>query len=356
MKSGRTLIISLILAVALFLAIFYARLHEKGKMVESTRFLMGTVVQIKIPVGPRDDEAIVRQAIDKAFDEIRRVEAVFSVFREDSEASRINRLKAGEKLRLSGEAYGLIKRSVEYNKKTEGVFDITIKPLVDLWASHKKYETLPTEIEIKEAMAKVGSRYIVLDDSDKAISFKKEGLSLDLGGVAKGYATDRAISILKKSGVTNAIVNSGGDMYCLGRKSARELWKVGIQHPRKKAEVFLELHLENRAIDTSGDYEKYFLLNGKRYSHIIDPRTGYPIGDNTVSATVIADDSTTADILATALAILGPDGLKIVNGMNPVRNYTKTRVSNGMKGVEAMVIFMENGQLKVDMTKGFKGL
>lgn len=273
---------------------------------------MGTIVQIKVPLGMGVDRKRAESGIEKAFEEIGRVEDLFSVFKEDNEISKINRLHANEPLKIKDEVFGLIEKAIEYNSKTEGAFDITIKPLVDLWRQSGGTKTTPSEEAIKAALAKIGSDCVVLDKFNKTILFKKEGMALDLGGIAKGYATGRAIYILKENGIKNAIVNSGGDMYCLGRRPGNKQWKVGVQHPRDKDKIIFELNLENEAIDTSGDYEKYFILNGRRYSHIIDPKTGYPIGDKIISATVIADDSTTADILATALCILGEGGLSAV--------------------------------------------
>lgn len=335
-----------ILAIAALIVVSFAiylpgYVLEAGKVVSETRFLMGTIVQIKVALVPNKDAREVRQITAKAFEEIKRVEGVFSVFYPDSEISQINRLKAGERLKISSEAFDLIKKSIEYNKKTEGAFDITVKPLVDLWKRAKAAGKIPTPEEIEVSLARVGSNEIILDDAEKTISFRKDGMALDLGGVAKGYATARAVGILKASGIRNAIVNSGGDMYCLGKKSDREFWKVGIQHPRNRNRMFLELRLKDKAVDTSGDYEKYFILDGRRYSHIIDPRTGYPVGDNIVSASVIADDSAMADILATALCVLGREGLMIVETMS---------------GADAMIIVKVGDALKMVETKNFKKL
>jgi len=198
----------------------------------------------------------------------------------------------------------------------------------------KEDKRLPGDDEIRDALAVTGSDKIILDDSAKTISFAAEGMALDLGGIAKGYATDRAIEVLKANGVRNAIVNSGGDMYCLGRRSKDMMWKVGVKHPRDENKLLFEMRLEDKAADTSGDYEKYFLLGGKRYSHIIDPRTGYPVGDNAVSATVVADDSAAADIFATALCVLGD--------------------FKDIKDIDALVVVKDGDRLKIKMTEGFK--
>ncbi|MFA5085925.1 MAG: FAD:protein FMN transferase, partial [Candidatus Omnitrophota bacterium] len=277
--------------------------------------------------------------IDKAFDEVKRVEDVYSVYNHASEISRINKLRKNEKLQISDGVFNLILKSIDYSKRTFGTFDITVKPIIDLWHKAKTRGRVPSEDEISRALGHVGYKNIVLDETNRTISFKKEEMSIDMGGIAKGYATDRAINILEDAGINNALVTSGGDMYCLGKKSRTELWKVGIRHPRNKDKLFLEMSLKDRAISTSGDYERYFILDGKRYSHIIDPRTGYPIGDNIVSASVITSDSTTSDILATSMCILGEKGFYAIKEFGDI---------------DAVLVMQESGHLIVRMSEGIK--
>jgi len=338
MKPSKVFILSLIFITCFIAAYFLPGPGEGEIILERTKFLMGTIVQIKVPLKGEADRARAERAIEKAFEEISRVEGVFSVFKADSEISKINRLGLGRALKISDEVFDLVEKSVEYSKRTDGAFDITVKPLVDLWRAAKARNKLPEDADVRAALAKTGSRNIVLDEAGKAISFRKEGMALDFGGVAKGYATDRAAAILKENGIRNAVVAIGGDIYCLGRRSANRMWDVGIRHPRKKGAMLFDLKLENKAIDTAGDYEQFFLLNGRRYSHIIDPRTGYSIGDNVVSATVVADDAATADILATSLCVLGPRGLEIARSA----------------GAEAMIALGGGGGLETGMTDGFK--
>ena len=339
MKPLKVFILAVIFITCSIAAYFLVSPGKGEIILERTNFLMGTIVQIKVSIKGSADRAAAERAIEKAFEEISRVEDTFSVFKKDSEVSRINSLGANETLKISDEAFDLIEKAIEYNNKTSGVFDITVKPLVDLWRAAKAANKLPDEAEIKAALARIGSQNIVLDRAGRTISFKMPGMAIDLGGVAKGYATDRAVKVLKENGIENAIVNAGGDMYCLGRRSAKVEWNVGIRHPRKKDGVLFRLKLQDKAIDTSGDYEKYFILNGRRYSHIIDPRTGMPVGDGVVSATVTAGDSTTADILATALCLLGREGLDTVRSV---------------PGADALIVLNEGGYLKIEMTEGFE--
>jgi len=337
-KTGLTVIILMITAIAAGAYIIIVP-FTGGIIVENTRFMMGTAVQIKIALRGDLKRAHAEAAIDKAFAEVSRVEGVFSVYRKDSEISRINAIKAREEMALSEEVFGLIEKSVVYNKKTGGAFDITVKPLVDLWARVKSDGRLPSKEEIDAARGRVGSQYLALDRRKRTISFEKDGMALDLAGVAKGYAVDRAVAVLRSESVKNAIVNAGGDAYCLGSKSRWEEWKIGVRHPRKADALIIEMPLSNRAIDTSGDYERFFTLGDRRYSHIIDPRSGYPVGDDTVSATVLAGDSATADMLATALSVLGQAGMKIIEA--------DTRL-------DAIIIRMKDGRLDIITSKGLR--
>ncbi|MDP2913098.1 MAG: FAD:protein FMN transferase [Candidatus Omnitrophota bacterium] len=336
MTAAKITVFFLLLALALFAISFYNLNNEK--IITETRLLMGTVVQIKAVTRDCGVKA-ARDAIKRAFSEMERVEGVFSVYKENSEISRVNALKADEKLKISDEVFWLIKKSIDYNKKTKGAFDITVKPLVDLWKRVKTAGQVPDAEEIRAVLERIGSKHIELIDASRTISFKKDGMGIDLGGIAKGYAVDMAVKTLKAGGIRGAVVHAGGDMYCVGVKAPGRPWKVGVQHPRDRGKILVELRLKNKAVNTSGDYERYFTIGTRRYSHIIDPRNGYPIGDNIVSATVISDDPVAGDILATTLCILGKEGLGIIKAMN---------------GIDAMVVTLENGALKSSVTDGMK--
>jgi len=323
----------------IFLAVYLPAQIKADEMVEKTAILMGTVVEIKVPLPSGSARRDVEPKVEKALEEVRRIENLFSVFMEESEVSNINKLKKGDTLKIDEEVFGLIEKAVGLCNATNGAFDITVKPLVDLWSAARVKGSVPSDEEVRAAAEKVGCADIILDKAAGTIAFGKDGMAIDLGAIAKGYATDMTIKTLKESGVKDAIVNCGGDMYCLGRRSANEQWKVGIRDPRNKDKLFLELRLEDKAIDTSGDYEKFYIVNGKRYSHIIDPRTGYPVGDDVASASVIAGDSLTADALATALCVLGRNGLNILDALG---------------GADAVIIFVEKGKLRTDMSDGLK--
>jgi len=332
---SRSLILLPLLALMLS-SCSYSGSGRENRIIERTEPAMGTIVTIKVSVAPEESETAARDAIGLAMGEIGRVESLFSVYREDSQVARINRSRPNEPLKIDPEVFTLIEKSVGYSKDTDGAFDVTVKPLVDLWKLAKDSGVLPSEKDIREARAKVGYEKIMLDRDGMTISFTTDGMSIDMGGVAKGYATDRAIYILRNNGMQNAIVDSGGDMYCLGTRNSANRWTVGIQHPRDRGRILYKIDLKDEGIDTSGDYEKYFMIGGKRYSHIIDPRTGYPIGDDVTSATIIAKDSETADAYATALCVLGKAGMDIID----------------KKGLKSIIVRNNNGAMNVEMSKG----
>lgn len=333
MNPSRILTLSLISATALLGAVFLYRFGNE-QIIEEEKLAMGTFVRIKVRVDNTTNDTAAREAIDVAFAEIARVERLFSIYRKNSEISRINSLKMGERVKIDEEVFEVIEQAVEFSRMTGGAFDITVGPLVKLWEKAKKRGGAPSEDEIKAALQLVGSKNISLRKSDSTITLARDDIGLDLGGIAKGYATDRAVNILKAKGIKNAIVNSGGDMFCIGSHSRGVPWKVGIRNPRDKEKMLFEMRASDKAIDTSGDYEKYFSLGSKKYSHIIDPRTGYPVSSGAVSATVIAKDSMTADALATALCVLGSSGMAIVDSV---------------EDTDAVLVFAESFGLRTEM-------
>jgi len=211
-----------------------------------------------------------KEAINIAFKEIERLEKLLNRFDPNSEISKLNRQGF---YKVSEETLEIIKKSIEFSKISQAAFDITIGPLADLWKERIKSTSfsLPEEKEILERLKLVGSDYILIDEKKSIIKFTQKGISLDLGGIAKGYAVDCVVKKLKSKGIKNCLVRIGGNIYCLGKKGNRK-WRIGIQHPRKPKRFFDFIDLEDKAIDTSGDYEQFRIFKGKRYSHIINPK------------------------------------------------------------------------------------
>lgn len=265
-----------------------------------TRLIMGTVVEIT---------AQDKKAIDAAFTEIERIDALMSNYRPNSEISQLN---ANGQAKVSHDTLYVIKMAKYFHKLSGGAFDITVGPLVKLWNIKENMQKearqikIPSQERINSALSYVSSNFIEIDEKNSIIRLRKKGVSLDLGAIAKGYAVDRAVAILKHYGVKSALVNAGGQIYCLGRKGFLP-WGVGLQDPRKPGGLLGTFKLTNRAVSTSGDYEQYFIYNNKHYTHIIDPRNGYPADNSICSVSVFADGGLTADALSTVIFVLGEE-------------------------------------------------
>lgn len=260
---------------------------------EDNRVLLGTFVKVT---------SFSPQAGKIVFDEIARIEGSLSKYDPQSEVYRLNKSGA---LRVSAETYAIIKKAKEFWQESNGAFDITVGPLVDLWGFTDKEFTVPPEEKIKNALLLVGSEKIVLNESDTVVEFKLSGMKIDLGGIAKGYALDCAVRRLKEKGITSCLIEVGGQIYCLGDNAGKP-WRIGIRNPRH-ASIAGQLLLKDRSVSTSGDYEQFFIEANKRFSHIINPLSGYPARSGVISVTVIAEDGVTADALSTAIFVLGKE-------------------------------------------------
>ncbi len=274
------------------LCLLLAGCHN-NRLYRDTQLLMGTFVEVISP-----EEA----ASQIVFFEMKRIEQILSKYIPDSEISRLNQTG---KLQVSADTYYIIKKAKEFSAASFGAFDITVAPLVDLWGFTKKEYSLPAANLINKAKMLVGYDKIVLNDNNNMVEFIIPGMHLDLGAIAKGYAIDLAIRKLQESGIKNCLINAGGQIYSLGDKFGKP-WEIALRNPRDK-KIFRHLRLKNQSASTSGDYEQYFTAGNKRYSHIIDPRTGRPAHSGIISVTVIAQEGLTADALSTAIFVLGKD-------------------------------------------------
>lgn len=235
------------------------------------------------------DRVRVLGAIDLAFEEVKRLDQLLSNYRPSSEWSRVNREAAGHPVKVSGELFDLLSACVEYSRKSEGAFDITVGPLMKVWGFYKGSGRLPHRAEIKGALTRIGYQKVLLDAKEGTVAFARPGVEIDPGGIGKGYAVDRMIAILKNSGVEAALVSGGGSsIYGLGAPpNDSRGWRISIRHPKDPDETVQEVFLKNESMSTSGSYEKFFYAEGRLYSHIMDPRTGYP-ASGVLSASVIA--------------------------------------------------------------------
>jgi len=292
------------------------------KEYSKVEFLMDTIVEIKVY---HKSKAKAQEAINSSMEEMRRIEQKMSYFLPGSEVSRINKealLERGKEsplaegwIPVSDELLSLLRESVLLSELTKGCFDITIYPLWKIWKFEGENLEVPDEKEIKKGLQLVGYNNIIIENGK--IKFVKRGMGIDLGGIAKGYAVDAAIRVLKKKNINSAMVNAGGDMYVLGKKQGKP-WRIGIRYPRREREILGTIEIEDRAIVTSGDYERFFFSGGKRYHHIINPKTGYP-ADECQSVTIVAKEATFADGLATGIFVLGPkEGMALIENLEGV--------------------------------------
>ncbi len=284
------------------------RSHET---VKDIRPYMGTLVEITV-IG-RDRDRLLR-AMNKAFSEFQRIEELMSPYKKVSDISRLNRKAGAGKIKVSSEVLELLVRSQDLSRKSHGAFDLTAASLGTIWSFDKDSPRVPSRAEISKALKAVGFDKLVIDKEEGTAGLSGQKTRIHPGGIAKGHACDRAVAVLSDEGVSMAMVNAGGDIRVLGRKINRP-WKVGVQDPRDRNRIMAWIPVQNEAVATSGDYEKFFIKDGKRYCHILDPRTGRP-ADKCRSATVLAEKAWLADVLATAVFVLGPEeGLDLARSM-----------------------------------------
>jgi thiamine biosynthesis lipoprotein len=268
--------------------------------------VMGTELVIEV-VGT--DAALLERALEAAVAELRRVDDLLTDWR-PSELMRVNDAAGSGPQAVAPELARVVARSIDIGHLTEGAFDVTYAAVGKLWDFKREHPRVPPAAEIEAALAHVGFARVKVDLEASTIDLP-EGMRIGLGGIGQGYGADRAMQVLMDLGIENALINVSGDIKALGTKDGKP-WEIAVRHPRDRERVLAVLPVANTCVVTSGDYEKCFELDGRRYHHIIDPRTGYP-SEGCMSATVVAPDCAAADALATALCVLGPErGMALV--------------------------------------------
>lgn len=293
--------------IVLFLIGFFIARNSNSeqKTFKRTQILLGTVVEIQVRY---NDEKKAEDAIAKAFAEVKRIDDLFTTYNEESPVWKINN-SSDTLFKVDNEIYNLLVLCDSIAKLSDGCFDVSLDNLTKAWGFYTDAPHLPTKSVIDSALNLSGWNNIELKENRTIIRRKQVGLNF--GAVAKGYAVDKAIEVLKRSGITEALVNAGGEISVIGSN-----WKVGIQHPRDERGIIAALKLNNNTVATSGDYEQYFEQNGFRYHHIIDPKTGYP-ARGLQSVTVINQRNTFADALATAFFVMGKEkGMKLIESLD----------------------------------------
>lgn len=262
---------------------------------------MGTRFEITVVA---NDSLEANSNIELAISEIVRIEKLISSWDPSSQTSEINRNAGIKPVKVAEELYNFIGRCIDLSRLTDGAFDISYASMDKIWKFDGSMKEMPSETEIKKSVAKVGYQNIILDPENLTVFLKLSGMKIGFGAVGKGYAADMAKKLLVSKGVKAGIINASGDMNTWGRQVNGDYWKVAITNPMDKNKAFGLLPIKEGAVVTSGNYEKFVILEGKRYAHIIDPRTGYPT-NGILSVTVFAPKAELADALATSIFVMG---------------------------------------------------
>ena len=283
-------------------------------MHRRTLKLMGTRFDISVIA---KDSTKAKQHINLAINEITRIEKLISSWDKDSQTSLINKNAGINPVKVDKELFDLIKRSLKISKLTDGAFDISYASMDKIWKFDDSMKKMPTKEKIKASVEKVGYKNIIIDEEKRTVFLKLKGMKIGFGAIGKGYAADKTKKLLISKGVKAGIINASGDMNTWGKQANGDDWKVAITNPLNKKNAFGLLPIKSGAVVTSGNYEKYITINGKSYSHIIDPRTGYP-SNGIISVTVFAPKAELADALATSIFVMG-----IETGLNRIDQLPK---------------------------------
>jgi FAD:protein FMN transferase len=282
---------------------------DKERIFKKDKILMDTLVTITVV---SDSEDTAEKAINAAFSEIEYLEKLSNHYSPDSEITRINKKAGISEVKVSHDILKLLEKALYVSEKTEGAFDITIGPVIALYDFYKKIK--PEDDMIKKNLSLVNYRDIIINRDRSTVFLKKKGMLIDLGGIAKGYAADKAAETLKKQGVRSGLVAVAGDIKAFGLKPDGKPWKIGIRNPEardKEDDILATIELEDMAISTSGDYERFFISGGKKYHHLLNPKTGLP-AQECRSVSIITKEGAFTDAFATGIFILGPEqGLKV---------------------------------------------
>ena len=299
------------------------------RTVQKTETIMGTQVTITV-VAPTAEQG--KAAIDAGMAEVRRFDDMMSLYKDSSEITMINRAAGKRPVKVSPEMIDVVEQAEEVSRRSGGVFDVTIGPLVVLWQMRLKEGKVPTDEEIDGVRRLVNYRNIVIDKKASTLFLKQPGMIMDLGGM-KGYIADQVAVLFKRRGIRNALIALAGDIWALGHREDGQPWRIGVQHPREKDRTLAVLELSDRYVCTSGDYERFVIQEKKRYHHIIDPRTGKP-STGIISVTLVGERGALIDPLAKVPFIVGAE-----KGLDLVKEY----------GAEAIIV---DDQGKVTSTAG----
>ena len=342
MKNKKSYILALIFILSLTII---SCSNNEVNSVTKTSYKMGTVVKVKVYSSKADS------IIKTTFGMLDKLEEKLSAHIESSEINKINEMAGRRAVKVSNDTYDVVSKAVEYAELSQGRFDPTIGPLVQLWGIGTKEQKIPSEKELAKKNKLVDYQKVELYPDKNKIKLLKEGMKLDVGGIAKGYAADKVINFLQEKGVQRAFISLGGNVSVLGTKADGSAWEVGIQDPKEsRGNVMASVELKNKTVVTSGNYERYFMKNGVRYHHILNPNTGRPARKEIISSTIIADKSFDADALSTVVYILGVEkGLALVNDLEGVQALlvTENNTVHTTKGIKDKINLLKDNKYQM---------
>ncbi|NHN25877.1 FAD:protein FMN transferase [Flavobacterium jejuense] len=299
----------------IFLFLFFVSLSFAQVVHKKKASLLGSPFEITVIA---KDTIIGNKYCNLAIDEVKRVENLISDWIPSSQISKVNQNAGINPVKVNDEVFNLVERALKISELTKGAFDISYASMDRIWKFDGSMKKMPTETEIRKSVERVGYQKIILNSSEKTIFLKEKGMKLGLGGIGQGYIADKIKVLLQEKGCKSGIVNVSGDINTWGYQLDGNPWTVAIVNPLNKNKVFATFPLIDNAVETSGNYEKYVTFNGKRYSHIIDPRTGYP-ASGIISVSVFAKQTEIADAIATGVFVLGVEvGMDLINQINGI--------------------------------------
>jgi thiamine biosynthesis lipoprotein len=304
-------------------------------VIKDEIYALGTVIQIQIYDA---DEDKAQKAIEESVKRIQEIENKMSVNIENSEVNQINEYSGVNSVKISPDTFYVIEKAKKYSELSGGAFDLTIEPIIKLWGIGTENARVPKKEEIEPLLDLVDYNDVILDDNSKEVKLSKKGQAIDLGAIAKGYAGDEVKKILKDHGIPTAFVNLGGNVVTLGSKPDGSSWRIGVQNPfEERGKHIAVIEVKDETVVTSGNYERYFIEDGKRYHHIIDPKTGYPAEAGIISSTIVTNSSIDADALSTSVYVLGLEkGMELIESLEHVEaaiitEDKKIYVTSGLK-------------------------
>lgn len=326
------------IAVVVFVSVLLSGFSPAGsrdlRKYKQAKEFFGTYVSIECFYDKKID---IEKVTDRCWRRLKEIHASMNSYSSDGDVARIND-SGFYGVQVRSDVYKLLDSSLKFSRLTGGAFDVTVSPLVAVWKNAAENGQLPLEDTVQIAKNKVGYTFIQLE-RDNTVFLKKKGMKIDLGAIAKGYAVDEVARILEQNGVKNFLIDAGGDIYCRGLYDGKTNWTVGVQDPTKENTVVGVLKIKDAAVTTSGDYERFYTIGSKKFSHIIDPNTGYP-QETVISVTVIAAKAFQADAFSTALCIMGSQkGIPFVDSL---------------QDVEAMIVENVDGEIVTSRSKGYE--